>query len=183
MAKAKNIVKSGLYSNCKIVIKNFLRVEKGKSADLKYLRINLDSIDITKFIIINEQSISSIRIIHSDGITSDTNSSIARGIVGGMLLGSAGLIAGASIGEQNAINLLEIIWKDSQKSLIEVDNDILNMLNTIYWNIENNIDGDKLTNDEILKQIEKDNKITIGCFIFVVVWIILMIASFWIDYK
>lgn len=82
MAKAKNIVKSGLYSNCKIVIKNFLRVEKGKSADLKYLRINLDSIDITKFIIINEQSISSIRIIHSDGITSDTNSSIARGIVG-----------------------------------------------------------------------------------------------------
>ena len=176
MAKAKNIVKSGLYSNCKIAIKNFLRIKEGKSTDLKYLRINLDSTDITKFIIINEQSINSIKIIHQNGITTDTNSSLARGIVGGMLLGGAGLIAGASIGEQDAVNLLEITWKDNQKSLIEIDNDILNILNTIYWNIENNIDGDRLTNEEILKQIKKDNKTAIGCFIFVVVWIILMIS-------
>lgn len=146
MSKARNIVISGIYKDKKVSVNSFIRTKDNQFKKLKYLKIQ---IDWTDFIIINEQTISSIEILNTEGIQTDTGSSIARGITGGLLLGGAGLIAGAGMGKQSSINLLQINWKDGQKSLIEVDYDILVLLNVICWNIKNNISGDELTKEEI----------------------------------
>ena len=176
MAVAKNKVISGLYSGKRIVIKSFIRQKDKQFTRLKYLAIQAD---FTDFIIINEQNIKSIEIINQEGVQTDTGSSIARGIAGGLLLGGAGIIAGASMGKQNSINLLQINWNDGQKSLVEVNYNILSMLNTICWNIKNNIDGDKLTNKEIQEQTKQRNVQTKGCLVtclkvFLVIIILLL---------
>ena len=62
------------------------------------------------------------------------------------------------MGKQSSINMLQITWKDGQKSLVEVDSIILSKLNIICWNIQNNIEGEELTKEEILAQIEENKK-------------------------
>ncbi len=175
MGKAKNIVISGLYSDKKFVIKSFIRTRDKQFKRLKYLAIQTD---FTDFVIINEQNIKSIEIINQEGVQTDTGSSIVRGIAGGLLLGSAGLIAGAGMGKQNSINILQINWQNEQKSLIEVDYNILSILNTICWNIQNGIEGDKLTKEEIQEQKKQGNIQTKGCFITCVkIFVAIMIVS------
>lgn len=50
-------------------------------------------------------------------------SGIARGLVGGAILGPVGLLAGLSAKNKGTYNLA-IAWKDGKKSLIEVDDKI-----------------------------------------------------------
>ena len=51
----------------------------------------------------------------------DIVSSVARAVVGGVLLGPIGLVAGALVGKESNINRFEITYKDGEKSLVEVD--------------------------------------------------------------
>lgn len=48
-------------------------------------------------------------------------SSLARGAVGGALLGPVGMIAGGISGKNKGTYTLAITWSDNQRSLIEVD--------------------------------------------------------------
>lgn len=160
MSKARNTVISGLYTDGVLSISNFYRTIDNHVVKINYLKITtINSKDYkVDFAVINEQSIQSVEIINREGILTDYGSSIARGVAGGLLLGDAGLIAGAGMGKQSSINMLQITWKDGQKSLVEVDSIILSKLNIICWNIQNNIEGEQLTKEEILAQIEENKK-------------------------
>lgn len=136
MAKARNMVTSGLYMGGHIKMSIFTIMKDNKPKQVYCLNIVLPDKD---FFIINEKSIKNVAIIDKEGIQTDTGSSIARGAVGYLLLGGAGLVAGAGMGKQNSINTIEITWIDDQKSLLEVDGNILSQLNKICWNINNNI--------------------------------------------
>ena len=51
-------------------------------------------------------------------------STIARGLVGGILLGPAGMVGGALLGKSNGVHLLSINFKNGKRSLIEVEDKI-----------------------------------------------------------
>ena len=155
MSKARNMVISGLYNGSNIELTTFQRIQDKKSKEIYYLKIILTNKD---FIVVNEQSIKNVEFINKESIQTDTGSSIARGIAGGILLGGAGLVAGAGMGKQSSINTIEITWTDDQKSLLEIDANILSELNKICWNIQNNITGSDITKEEILLQVENSNK-------------------------
>lgn len=155
MAKARNMVISGLYMCGHITMSTFTLTKDNKPELVYYLNIVLPDKD---FFIINEKTIKNVAIIDKEGIQTDTGSSIARGAVGYLLLGGAGLVAGAGMGEQNSINTIEITWINDQKSLLEVDGNILSQLNKICWNINNNIQTKITTKEEILAQIEENKK-------------------------
>ena len=155
MAKARNMVTSGLYMGGHIKMSIFTIMKDNKPKQVYCLNIVLPDKD---FFIINEKSIKNVAIIDKEGIQTDTGSSIARGAVGYLLLGGAGLVAGAGMGKQNSINTIEITWIDDQKSLLEVDGNILSQLNKICWNINNNIQTEIITKEEILAQIEENKK-------------------------
>lgn len=155
MANARNMVISGMYMCGHITMSTFTLTKDNKPELVYYLNIVLPDKD---FFIINEKTIKNVAIIDKEGIQTDTGSSIARGAVGYLLLGGAGLIAGAGMGKQNSINTIEITWIDDQKSLLEVDGNILSQLNKICWNINNNIQTEIITKEEILAQIEEHKK-------------------------
>ena len=50
-------------------------------------------------------------------------SGIARGLVGGAILGPVGLLAGLTAKNKDTYNIA-IVWKDGKKSLVEVDDKI-----------------------------------------------------------
>jgi len=108
MAKAKNLVVSGDFLNY--------------SVESIWGEISLTSFG-SKSISINKQSIESIEILDSTK-QRDTGSTIARGIVGGILLGPAGMIGGAILGKSAGIHLLSIIFKNGKRSLLEIDDKI-----------------------------------------------------------
>ncbi|MBQ5320338.1 MAG: hypothetical protein J6K17_14705 [Oscillospiraceae bacterium] len=51
-------------------------------------------------------------------------SGIARGIVGGSLLGPVGMLAGSLSAKNKGVYTVAVAWKDGKKSLIEVDDKI-----------------------------------------------------------
>ena len=107
MAKAKNKVISGAYIH--FGINSFLG--------------DISLTNSSSAIAINKNTVKNIEIIDSSK-QRDTGSSIARGLVGGILLGPAGIVGGALLGKSNGIHLISIEFKDGKKSLIEVDDKI-----------------------------------------------------------
>lgn len=168
MATAQNKVLSGLYNGKSIVRNVFIKKTQtfGASESIYYLKILLESND---FIIIDESNVQSIEIVNKEAPQTNVGSSVVSGLAGGILLGGAGLIAGASLREQSSINLLCITWEDEQKSLVEVNGEIFNILNTIAWNIQHEINDKKFTKEDIVKQEIETKK---GCF-----WIWMLLLS------
>lgn len=121
MAKAKNEFLQGKYKG-----KIFVKRMDGK----------LSILDGWKQIMLDETNISNIEIMNQEQ-SKDTGSTVARGLVGGVLLGPVGLLAGAMLGKNSSINMITITFTDGQKSLVEVDKDIFDRLMTIKWNLDN----------------------------------------------
>lgn len=113
MTKARNKVVSGDYS--------------GASVDEFLGDVSLNS--FTTNVAINKNTITNIELLDSAN-KKDTGSSIARGLVGGVLLGPVGIIGGAMLGKTNGIHLISIIFKNGKRSLIEVDDKIYKKLLT-----------------------------------------------------
>lgn len=112
MAKAKNKVIAGdyngkliisVYSNAKIVIGLFK----------KDIELNKDTIESYELI--------------TDEHRKSAVSGVARGLVGGALLGPVGLLAGLSA-KNKGIYQVAIQFKDGKRSLIEVDDKIYNAI-------------------------------------------------------
>lgn len=72
---------------------------------------------------ISKATVANIELVNSE-TNKDTGSSIARGVVGGVLLGPAGLIGGALLGKHNDIYTLSINFKNGKKSLVEIDSNL-----------------------------------------------------------
>lgn len=127
MAKAKNQVIEGKFKGQLLFkdVNNIVAISYGFLKSYQLTDENVEKVDL----LVAEQS-------------KDIGSSVARGLVGGVLLGPIGLIAGAMLGKSGNINRFDIIYKDGEKSLIEVDKNISDCILNLKWNIEN-----KITND------------------------------------
>ena len=122
MAKARNQFMEGKYKG-----KVFVKRLDGKLGVLQgFKQIILDETNISKIEVLNQEQ------------SKDTGSSVARGLVGGVLLGPLGLIAGALTGKTGNITMVTITYTDGEKSLVEVDKDVFDRLMSINWRIENN---------------------------------------------
>lgn len=77
----------------------------------------------TKSININNTTVESYELI-TDEHRKSAKSGIARGIVGGVLLGPVGMLAGGISAKTKGIYQIALQFKDGKKSLIEVDDKI-----------------------------------------------------------
>ena len=107
MAKAKNKVIAGEYEGKK--------VESGLLG--VHIKTFLENINLDK------KNVSSYEVI-TDDIRKSAKSGVARGIVGGVLLGPVGALAGGLSAKNKGIYQIAIEFKDGKKSLIEVDDKI-----------------------------------------------------------
>lgn len=81
------------------------------------------SIGFVKRLYLNKTTVESYEVINNENQKSMA-SGVARGIVGGALLGGVGAIAGAASAKNKGIYTISIQFKDGKRSLIEVDDKI-----------------------------------------------------------
>lgn len=122
MAKAKNQVIEGKFKGQYLIkdAKNTAQICYGWMKTYPIAKENVEKIDL----LTAEQS-------------RDMGSTVARGLVGGVLLGPVGLVAGALLGKDSNINRFEITYKDGEKSLIEVDKKIGDCILGVKWDLQN----------------------------------------------
>lgn len=109
MAKAKNKVISGIY--------------KDFNVSLELGRVKISSLWEQKTKILTKSDIQAIMPVNATQ-NKDVGSTIARGLVGGFLLGPAGLVGGAILGKNNEIYVLQVTFKSGATCLLEVDGKI-----------------------------------------------------------
>lgn len=112
MAKAANKVIAGSYANKVITI-------SGQNACI--------SIGFLKSIAINKITVDSYELI-TDEHRKSAASGVARGLIGGALLGPVGMLAGGLSAKSKGIYQIAIQFKDGERSLIEVDDKIYKLI-------------------------------------------------------
>lgn len=123
MSKAKNQVIEGKFKG------QYLFADPKNTASICYGL--LKSYQLTK------ENVEKVELLTAEK-SKDVGSSVARGLVGGVLLGPVGLVAGALLGKDSNINRFEITYKDGEKSLVEVDKKIGDCILSLKWDLENN---------------------------------------------
>ena len=106
MAKAKNKVIAGDYEG---------KVVAGGGMSGVFI-----SIGLLKSIDLNNKNVEAYEVI-TDEHRKSASSGVARGIVGGALLGPVGMLAGGLSAKSKGIYQVAIQFKDGKKSLLEVD--------------------------------------------------------------
>ena len=81
------------------------------------------SIGFVKQLYLNKSTVESYEVL-TDEKQKSMASGVARGIVGGALMGGVGAIAGAATAKSKGIYTISIQFKDGKRSLIEVDDKI-----------------------------------------------------------
>lgn len=112
MAKAKNKVIAGDYEG---------NVVNGSLGQL------FISISLFKTIEINSKTVESYELI-TDEHRKSAASGVAKGLVGGALLGPVGMLAGSMSAKSKGIYQVAIQFKDGKRSLLEVDDKIYNAI-------------------------------------------------------
>lgn len=105
MAKAKNKVIAGDYSGCKV----------DGALSMAYISTGLFS-----SVPLNKTTVNSYELI-TDEHRKSAKSGVARGLVGGALLGPVGALAGGLSAKNKGIYQVAIDFKDGKRSLVEVD--------------------------------------------------------------
>lgn len=109
MAKAKNKVIAGDY--------------EGKKVDVGGLSSAFIIVGIFKTINLDKKNVETYELI-TDEHRKSAKSGVARGIVGGALLGPVGMLAGGISAKTKGIYQIAIQFKDGKRSLLEVDDKI-----------------------------------------------------------
>lgn len=108
MGKAKNKVIAGDYNGKKV----------DQSLGLAYISVGfLKNLDLTK------KNVAQYELI-TDEHQKSAASGVARGIVGGAILGPVGMLAGGLSAKTNGIYNIAVEFSDGKKSLIECDDKI-----------------------------------------------------------
>lgn len=110
MAKAKNKVIAGDYEG--------KGVGAGGSISPSFIMLGM-----LKSINIDKENVNSYELI-TDEHRKSAKSGVARGLVGGALLGPVGMLAGGLSAKSKGIYQVAIEFKDGKKSLLEVDDKI-----------------------------------------------------------
>lgn len=79
-------------------------------------------IHITK-LQLNSKNVEAVEEITSES-TKSAASGVARGIVGGALLGPVGMLAGAMSAKNKSVHHIAVQWRNGERSLLEVDGEI-----------------------------------------------------------
>ena len=108
MASAKNRVIAGDYKGYPI------------SSALGIVTLSTGFIGSMK---VNSETVESYELI-TDEHRKSAASGVARGLVGGALLGPVGMLAGSISAKSKSIYQVAIMFKDGKKSLVEVDDKI-----------------------------------------------------------
>lgn len=112
MGKAKNRVIAGDY--------------EGKAVATTVQEVYL-ILGLMKTYYINKDNVETYELI-TDEHKKSAASGVARGLVGGTLLGPVGLLVGGLTAKNKGIYQIAIQFKDGKKSLIEVDDKIYKMI-------------------------------------------------------
>ena len=112
MSKAKNKVIAGDYEG-KLV---------GRSGNIAFITLGL-----IKSIDLNKKNVTSYELI-TDEHRKSAASGVARGLVGGALLGPVGMLAGGISAKNKGIYQVAIEFTDGKRSLLEVDDKIYNTI-------------------------------------------------------
>lgn len=113
MAKAKNKVIAGDYN--------------GKKVDGGGLSPAFIMVGMFKTINLDNKNVESYELI-TDEHRKSAKSGVARGLVGGALLGPVGALAGGLSAKSKGIYQIAIQFKDGKKSLLEVDDKIYKLI-------------------------------------------------------
>jgi hypothetical protein len=87
------------------------------------------SLSITKNIELTKDNVEDYEVM-DESHTRSTASTIGRGLIGGFLLGPAGMLGGALTSKKKGIYVIALKFKDGGKSLIEVDDKIYRAIMT-----------------------------------------------------
>ena len=90
---------------------------------MQTLGIAFISLGITKAIDITKDNVESYEIIDEKQIKS-TASAVGRGLIGGALLGTVGMLGGALTSKKKGIYIIAIKFKDGKNSLVDVNEKI-----------------------------------------------------------
>lgn len=112
MAKAKNAVIAGDYT--------------GKLLSCTSGRVFI-SLGFLKSLELDKKTVASMELI-TDEHRKSAASGVARGLVGGALLGPVGMLAGGLSAKNKGIYQVAVQFTDGKKSLLEVDDKIYNAL-------------------------------------------------------
>lgn len=77
----------------------------------------------------NKETVKSYEVVTEETAKS-VSSGIARGIVGGILLGPAGMIGGALLAKNKGMHQVAIEFSDGKKSLVELDDKLFKIFTT-----------------------------------------------------
>lgn len=113
MAKAKNKVIAGDY--------------EGKAVEGNSMAGVFIQIGVFKTLDLNAKSVDSYEVI-TDEHRKSAASGVARGIVGGALLGPVGMLAGGISAKSKGIFQVAVQFKDGKRSLIEIDDKVYKAL-------------------------------------------------------
>jgi hypothetical protein len=118
MASASNTVIAGSYQGGTIGIDGWVNQKLFISYGMMFSKskINLDRSTVETYELITDEHRKSAA------------SGIARGLVGGALLGSVGMIGGALSAKSKSTYTVAIQFKDGNKSLIEINNQFYKLL-------------------------------------------------------
>lgn len=81
---------------------------------------------------VSDATVSRYEVVDQDASKSAT-SVVSRGLLGGMVLGTVGMIAGSLSAKNDTIVLISIEFKNGDKSLIEVDKTVYKTLLKILF--------------------------------------------------
>lgn len=112
MAKAKNKVIAGDYT--------------GKEVSCTMGQV-LIVLGMLKSVDVNNKTVDEYELI-TDEHRKSASSGVARGLVGGALLGPVGMLAGGLSAKSKGIYQVAIQFKDGKRSLVEVDDKIYNAI-------------------------------------------------------
>lgn len=112
MAKAKNKVIAGDYNNKNVFMQlGFVFIQTGITHSIK-----IDKTTVTDYEVIDDKQSKSVA------------SGVARGIIGGAMLGGVGALAGVASAKSKGAYQIAINFSDGKKSLLEVDDKIYNAI-------------------------------------------------------
>lgn len=117
MAKASNKVIDGEYKGCLVV------GMKGAKDTI----VSISTGMLKKPVILSSENVEAYELVTDQHVKSAA-SGVARGLVGGALLGPVGMIAGAVTAKEKGIYTVVIKFKDGKTSLLEVDDNIYNCI-------------------------------------------------------
>lgn len=78
------------------------------------------ALGVTKRLYLNKTTVENYEVI-ADNHSKSATSGAVRGMIGGALLGGAGMIAGALSAKEKGVYTISIQFKDGKKSMLEVD--------------------------------------------------------------